>query len=123
MKNRRLIRGIAFAALVLVLAAAYFSTIGHCFLPHRNPETFVGEQLEMRIFSGFVVPDQSRTWSGLFARIKWRLLRPGQVRLLAAAEKIDKENPGADPILKRALEELGYAFPSGCYARSGPDPM
>src|ERR1043166_7194804 len=107
MKNRRLIRGIAFAALVLVLAAAYFSTIGHCFLPHRNPETFVGEQLEMRIFSGFVVPDQSRTWSGLFA----------------AAEKIDKENPGADPILKRAWEELGYAFPSGCYARSGPDPM
>jgi hypothetical protein len=119
MTNARLIRGLLLAALILVLAAGYFSTIGHCFLPHRNPETFLGEQLEVRTFSGFVIPDRSKTLAGLFARIKWRLLRPGQVRLLAAAEKIEQEKPGADHVLKTALEQLGYGFPSGCYARSG----
>ena len=112
-------RGLMIAGLVLVLAAGYFSTIGHCFLPRRNPKAFLGEQLEVRTFSGLVIPDQSKTLAGLFARTKWRLLRPGQARLLAAAEKIEKNNPRADHILRRSLEELGYAFPPGCDARSG----
>ncbi len=98
-------------AAIILLSVSYVLTFGHCFLPKPKPDTFRNERIEIRTFSGFFVPSQSNTVAGFLARMKWRCLYPGQVRLISVADN--------DHLLRKALEKMGYSFPRGCSARIG----
>ena len=66
----------------------------------------------MRFYSHFVLPPDAKTFQGTLLRTKWTLLHPGQARLFNAWQKLLMPDQG----FQEALEELGYSFPTNCFA-------
>ena len=114
-----LFRAFLILGCAVMLAALYLLTIGHCFLPMPNVDSFTKERVEIRRYS-LVVPSQAQTLEGIYQRTKWRFLNPGQDRLFRVAMQIDRADPVVDKnLLQKSLVEMGYKFPNGCWASSG----
>ena len=109
-------------AVPIFLTAAYLLTFGHCFLPVPNSGKFANEPLEFRIYSPFSLPLQSHDFQGAYARVKWKVTRPGQARLFAVSQRLSQADLDSDDPFQKCLEKLGYTFPKGCKASAGGDP-
>src|SRR5580765_7912045 len=113
-----LFRAFLILGCAVMLAALYLLTIGHCFLPMPNVDSFTKERVEIRRYI-LVMPSQAQTLEGIYQRTKWRFLNPGQDRLFRVAVEIDRADPHTDNLLQKSLVEMGYKFPNGCRASSG----
>ena len=122
--NKLLAKIVVSVAVVAAAAVLYLLTFGHCFLPLGAVAHYKNERPEFWFFSPYplVIPSSSQTIAGSFDRLAWKSAKnPGMARLLAIAKRLETEAPKEDHELKELLEKMGYPFPTGCSASSGPE--
>ena len=107
-----------FLSAAVVLVAIYFLTIGSVYLPWAKPTSFAGEKIEIRCYSPLMLPLETNSLEGMWARTKWKLLFPGQARLVAALKSPQGQARG----LQGSFEALGYSFPDNCFVQSRHHP-
>jgi hypothetical protein len=103
---------------IAVASTAYLLTLGHFFLPFGATAFYEKEKLDTWEYTTYPLAIQPKPadLTDALKRAAWKIARPGQVCLLATAERLQAAAPNQDHSLQEVLEAMGYKFPPGCHA-------
>ena len=103
----------------LVLAAVAY--LGKAMRVPAVPKSGIcqNEQIEVHSYPPFEAPyvDTGDRITDFVNDLRWRVRNPGMVRWFAAARRAEKKATSSAVNVQKIYEELGYKFPSGCYAQ------